>query len=144
MRQHVARIRKLVRRLVDRAALGLRQYTNYPNLVVDLEHQALQRVMLVAQQSAMPLYCSDLHEMAAMPAISWAKSIRIHHESSDMQFAFFSSSYATTASRCRSNQVVTLTMLSQRVLQMRGNWLRSSEMKFCCRRRYATSNVNVE
>jgi hypothetical protein len=51
----VARIRKLVRRLVDRAALCLRQYTNYPNLVVNLEHQALQRVMLVAQQRAMPL-----------------------------------------------------------------------------------------
>jgi hypothetical protein len=45
----VARIRNLVRRLVDRAALCLRQYTNYPNLV-DLDHQALQRVMLVAQQ----------------------------------------------------------------------------------------------
>jgi hypothetical protein len=44
-----------VRRLVDRAGLRLHQYTNYPNLVVDLEHQALQRVMLVAQQSAMPL-----------------------------------------------------------------------------------------
>jgi hypothetical protein len=52
----VARIRKLVRRFVDRAALCLRQYTTYPNLVVDLEHQALQRVMLVAQKRAMPLY----------------------------------------------------------------------------------------
>jgi hypothetical protein len=52
----VARIRKVVRRLVDRAALCLRQYTNYPNLVVDLEHQALQRVMLVSQQRAMPLW----------------------------------------------------------------------------------------
>jgi hypothetical protein len=51
----VARIRMLVRRLVDRAALCLRQYTNYPNLVVDIEHQALQRVMSVAQQRAMPL-----------------------------------------------------------------------------------------
>jgi hypothetical protein len=50
----VARIRKLVRRLVDRAALCLRQHTNYPNLVVDLEHQTLQRVILVAQQCAMP------------------------------------------------------------------------------------------
>ncbi len=48
----VARIRRLVRRLVDCAALCLRQY---PNLVIDLEHQALQRVMLVAQQRAMPL-----------------------------------------------------------------------------------------
>jgi hypothetical protein len=56
MRPHlVARIRKLVRRLVDRAALCLRQYTNYPNLVIDLEHQALQLVMLVSQQRAMPL-----------------------------------------------------------------------------------------
>jgi hypothetical protein len=27
--------------------------------------------------------------MAAMPAISWTKSIRIHHESSGMQFGFF-------------------------------------------------------
>ncbi len=44
----VARIKKLVRRLVDHAALCLRQYPNYPNLVVDLEHHALQRVMLVA------------------------------------------------------------------------------------------------
>jgi hypothetical protein len=51
----VARIRKLVCRLVDRAALCLRQYTNYPNLVVDLEHQVLHRAMLVAQQRAMPL-----------------------------------------------------------------------------------------
>ncbi len=51
----VARIRKLVRRLVDRATLCLRQYPNYPNLVVDLEHQALQCVMLVAQQRALPL-----------------------------------------------------------------------------------------
>jgi hypothetical protein len=51
----VAQISKLVRRLVDRAALCLRQYTNDPNLVVDLENQALQRVMLVAQQRAMPL-----------------------------------------------------------------------------------------
>jgi hypothetical protein len=38
-----ARIRKLVRRLVARAALCLRQYTNHPNLVVDLEHRTLQR-----------------------------------------------------------------------------------------------------
>jgi radical SAM superfamily enzyme with C-terminal helix-hairpin-helix motif len=45
----VARIKKLVRRLINRAAQCLRQYPNYPNLVVDLEHQALQRVMLVAQ-----------------------------------------------------------------------------------------------
>jgi hypothetical protein len=44
-----------VRHLIDRAALCLRQYPNYPNLVVDFEHQALQRVMLVAQQRAMPL-----------------------------------------------------------------------------------------
>jgi hypothetical protein len=51
----VVRIRKLVRPLVDRGALCLRQYTNYPNLVVDLEHQALQHVMSVAQQRAMPL-----------------------------------------------------------------------------------------
>jgi hypothetical protein len=35
--------------------LCLRQYPNYPNLVVDLEHQALQCVMLVAQQRALPL-----------------------------------------------------------------------------------------
>ncbi len=51
----VAWIRKLVRRLVDRAALCLCQYPNYPNLVVDLEHQAFQRVVLVAQQRAMLL-----------------------------------------------------------------------------------------
>jgi hypothetical protein len=44
-----------MRCLVDRAALCLRQNPNYPNLVVDLEHQALQRVMLIAQQRAMPL-----------------------------------------------------------------------------------------
>jgi hypothetical protein len=44
-----------VRCLVDRAALCLRQYTTYPNLVVDLEHLALQRVMLVSQQRAMLL-----------------------------------------------------------------------------------------
>jgi hypothetical protein len=51
----VARIRKLVRRLVYRAALCLRLYTNYPNHVVHIEHQTLQRVMLIAQQRAMPL-----------------------------------------------------------------------------------------
>ncbi len=51
----VAQIKKLVRRLIDRTALCLRQYPNYPNVVVDLEHQALQRVMLVAQQRTMPL-----------------------------------------------------------------------------------------
>jgi hypothetical protein len=69
--------------------------------------------------------------MAAMPAISWTKSIRIHHESSGMQFGFFffevREDSEPTASRCRSNQVVPLTMLSQRVLQMRGRWLRSSD-----------------
>jgi hypothetical protein len=51
----VAQIRRLVRRLVDRAGLCLRQYTKHPNQVVDLEHQALQLVMLIAQQRAMPL-----------------------------------------------------------------------------------------
>ncbi len=91
-----------------------------------------------------PCLCRDLHEMVAMPAISWTKSIKIHHESSGMQFGFFSSRYATTASRCWSNQVVTLIMLNQRVSQMRGHWLRLSKMKFCCQRKYNTSNVNVE
>ncbi len=45
----VARIRKLARHLIDRDVLCLCQYPNYPNLVVDLKHQALQCVMLVAQ-----------------------------------------------------------------------------------------------
>lgn len=51
----VSRMRKMVRSLVDRATLCLRQYNNYLNLIVDLERQAVQRVTLVAQRRAMPL-----------------------------------------------------------------------------------------
>jgi hypothetical protein len=105
MRQHVARIRKLVRRLVDRAALCLPQYTIYPNLVVDLEHQALQRVMLVAQQRAMPLkvFARNGSDARDLMNEEHQNPLRIVRRA----IWLLSSRYATTASRCRSNQVVT-------------------------------------
>ena len=82
--------------------------------------------------------------MASMPAFSWTTINRIHHDSSGMQAGFLSSKYETAVIRWLSKQVVTLIMLSQWVSQMRGQWLRLSNMNFCCRRRYATIDVKVE
>ena len=42
-------------RLIDRTNLYLWQSPIYPNLAIDIENQALQRVMMVAQQSFVTL-----------------------------------------------------------------------------------------
>ena len=66
--QIVSRVRKLMNFIVNCAMLYLWQSPNYPNPAVYLENQAIQRVVLVAQQRAMTLqlstqYDRDVHDL---------------------------------------------------------------------------------
>lgn len=92
---------------------------------------AIPAFLLISRTRRFNVWCSFhswrpwlgryLYEIAAIPVISCTTNSTIHYYSCGMQDAFFSWKHVVTGRRCFSSRMVMLTILSQRVMQMRGH-----------------------